>query len=220
MNAAAKQWELLVLTADKNAQSALEGLLGRPQALGIRPIQALRILVHPRRDPAVLRDSHNFLRPFLGQARYCLVVFDREGSGERNRGRDELEGIVQSNLDANGWQGRSAVVVIDPELEAWVWSDSPQADAVLGWPCGGRQLRQWLMACGLLQRENTKPSRPKEAVETALRESRTSRSSALYKALAVKMSFKGCTDAAFGKLRRCLAAWFPAGNKGANTRIG
>ncbi len=108
MNGESRQWDLLVLTADKNTQFALEGLLSRPEVLGIRPIARVRTLVHPRRDPAVLRDSHSFLRSFLGQASYCLVVFDREGSGGEDRSREELERRVQSNLDANGWQGRSS----------------------------------------------------------------------------------------------------------------
>ena len=210
MNGGARQWDLVVLTADKNTQFALEGLLRRPEVLGIRPIAHVRTLVHPRRDPAVLRESHNFLRPFIGQASYCLVVFDREGSGGENWSREELERNVQSNLDANGWQGRSSVVVIDPELEVWVWTDSPEVDAVLGWPSKGRNLRDWLAGCGFLLSAGSKPVRPKEAVEAALRESRTSRSSALYRDLARRVNFRRCSDPAFGKLRESLAAWFPA----------
>ena len=210
MSATRLQWDLLVLTADKNTQFALEGLLSRPLALGVRPLLNVRILVHPRRDPAVLRDGHDFLRPFLHQAAYCLVVFDRVGSGAEDRTRDELEGTVQEHLDASGWPGRSAVVVIDPELEAWVWSSSPEVDAVFGWPCEGHQLRDWLTTRGLLRRGNAKPDQPKEAVEIALRESRTSRSSALYKDLASRASFRRCTDLAFLKLRQTLASWFPA----------
>lgn len=209
MNGESRQWDLLVLTADKNTQFALEGLLSRPEVLGIRPIARVRTLVHPRRDPAVLRDSHSFLRSFLGQASYCLVVFDREGSGGEDRSREELERRVQSNLDANGWQGRSSVVVIDPELEVWVWADSPEVDAVLGWPSRGRNLRDWLANRGFFPDAGAKPFRPKEAVEAALRESRTSRSSALYRDLAERVTFRRCTDPAFGKLRESLVAWFP-----------
>jgi len=215
MNGEARQWDLVVLTADKNTQFALEGLLSRPGALGIRPIERVRMLVHPRRDPAVLRDSHSFLRPLLRQASYCLVVFDREGSGAENRSREDLEQSVQSNLDANGWEGRSSVVVIDPELEVWVWANCPQVDTVLGWPLGGRNLSEWLACSGFLPKAGSKPARPKEAVEAALRESRTSRSSALYRELAQRVNFSGCKDPAFGKLRDSLLTWFPAGAEAA-----
>ena len=210
MNGGASQWELLVLTADKSTLFALEGLLSRPAALGMRPLERYRILVHPRRDPAVLRDSHNFLRPFLRHAGHCLVVFDREGSGGENRSREELERNVQSTLDANGWRGRSSVVAIDPELESWVWSDAPEVDAVLGWPCQDRHLREWLSLRGFLRTSEVKPRRPKEAVEAALHESRTGRSSTMYGELARRVDFQRCTDPASKKLRGSLAAWFPA----------
>ena len=44
-----------------------------------------------------------------------------------------------------------------------------------------------------------------EAMEFARRESRTSRSSALYKSLAMRVTFQRCSDPAFLKLRRILA---------------
>ncbi len=198
----------IVLTADKNTPAAIGGLLSRPRTLGIRATPATRIVVHPRRDPAVLRDGHNLVRQFVDQARFCLVVFDREGSGELNRNSVELEQTVQSRLDASGWRDRSAVVVIDPELEVWVWSDSPVVAEVLGWK--DRNLREWLAANALFPAGARKPPRPKEAVEAALRASRTSRSSALYSDLARRVSFRSCADPVFARLRSCLAAWFPA----------
>lgn len=211
MTGEARRWDLIVLTADKNTHFALEGLLSRPEALGIRPFQEnVRILVHPRRDPAVRRESHSFLRPFLRQASYCLSVFDREGSGGEDRPREELERTVQANLDANGWEGRSSVVVIDPELEVWVWANCPQVDAVLGWPSRGRNLGEWLADRGFQSGAGGKPAQPKAAVEAALRESGTSRSSALYRDLARQVDFRRCADPAFAKLRNTLAAWFPA----------
>lgn len=202
--------ELLVLTADKNTQFALEGLLSRPRDLGIRSIGSKRILVHPRRDPAVFRESHSYLRPFLNQAERCLVVFDREGCGAEDRSREELERIVQSNLEANGWRDRAGVVAIDPELEIWVWADSEEVDRVLGWPVKGRKLRTWLTGGQFSPSVGGKPARPKEAMEAALCESRTARSSALYKELAEQVSFQRCTDPAFQKLLSYLRNWFPS----------
>ena len=43
--------DLVVLAADKDMEYALKGLLSRPQALGIRTIEA-DIRVHPGHDPA------------------------------------------------------------------------------------------------------------------------------------------------------------------------
>lgn len=204
-----KKYELLVLTADKDSQVALEGLLNRPEALGIRPIASKRIVVHPRRDPLVFQESHSFLRPFLNQAERCLVVFDREGCGAENKSREELEGIVQNELEANGWRNRAGVVVIDPELENWVWSDSPHVDRVLGWPVKDQKLGDWLAKGQFGPLTKGKPKRPKEAMEAALRESKIPRSSSLYKELAERVSLQRCSDLAFEKLLQCLRAWFP-----------
>jgi hypothetical protein len=32
---------------------------------------------------------------------------------------------------ANGWRDRSCVVVLDPELEAWIWDSSYQVDRII-----------------------------------------------------------------------------------------
>jgi hypothetical protein len=200
--------DLLVLTADKDTAFALEGLLRRPDSLGIRSINK-QIFTHPRRDPAVLRQSQDFLRPFLNRASFALVLLDREGCGDEGAARTVLESQVENLLELNGWQGRCAVVVIDPELEAWVWSDSRHVDAVLGWPWQGRDLRTWLLEKQFLQSGQLKPARPKEAVEAALREARRRRSSSIYRDLAGKVGFARCVDPAFLKLVQVLQSWFP-----------
>jgi len=200
-------FDLLVLTADRDTAFALEGLLQRPDSLGIRPVNR-QILTHPRRDPAVLRQSHDFLRPFLRKASFALVVLDRQGCGDEGATRTVLETRVEKLLEQNGWRERCAVVVIDPELEAWVWSDSLHVDAVLGWPCQGRDLRTWLLERQFLQPGQLKPASPKEAVEAALREARRRRSSSIYRELARKVGFARCVDPAFLKLVAVLQSWF------------
>jgi hypothetical protein len=54
----------------------------------------------------------------------------------------------------------------------------------LGWQGRSPDLRSWLKAKNFLQEEQTKPERPKEAMELALRTARKSRSSSLYDQLA------------------------------------
>lgn len=72
---------------------------------------------------------------------------------------------------------------VDPELENWVWSDSPHVAQVLGWTDTTTPLRDWLRDKGHWTPECGKPSRPKEAVERVLRHVRKPRSSALYRRL-------------------------------------
>ena len=103
--------------------------------------------------------------------------------------------------------------MLDPELEAWVWSDSPHVDDVAGWKNRRPSLRRWLISQDYLQEGATKPG-PKEALEAALRTVRKPRSASLYRQLAEKVSLRRCNDPSFLELKTVLTAWFPAGSSG------
>jgi hypothetical protein len=197
--------DLVVLIADKNIEGALRGLLSRPRSLGLREISC-DLYVHPERDPGCLLRGHHFLKPFAHKYAHALVIFDREGSG-REAERAFLESEVEDRLSSSGWDDRAAAVVIDPELEVWVWNESPHVESALGWS-GDMSLKDWLTQKGWLREGETKPAQPKTAVEEALRLARRPRSSALYQELARRVSTDRCIDAAFLKLRRTLAGWF------------
>jgi hypothetical protein len=96
-------------------------------------------------------------------------------------------------------------------LENWLWSDSPEVDAALGWKGKSTPLRNWMMNQGFLKKNSLKPSPPKEAVESALREVCKPRSSSLYLQIAEKVSLKRCKDPAFLKLKEKLFQWFGKG---------
>ena len=200
--------DLVVLVADKNMEHALRGLLQRPQALGIRPIDA-EIYVHPRHDPGCLSEAHDFLRPFAGSHRHALVLFDHDGCGRESTAPDDLANQVRQRLEANGWTGRAEAVVLSPELEVWVWSDSPHVAECLGW--AGRQppLRAWLAAIEQWPPDQAKPTNPKRAMEAALREARKPRSSAIYLHLASKVGLRDRDEPAFLHFRQALRKWFP-----------
>jgi hypothetical protein len=202
--------DLVILVADKNTEFALKGLLSRrTHALRIRSI-TFDIFVHLERDPGCLHRAHDFLRPHTTRYTHALVVFDRDGCGQERKDRVSLERRVEEQLTQSGWDKRAAAVVIDPELEIWVWSDSPHVDSALGWSNRAPGLRPWLVKSGLLSETTTKPQDPKRAVEEALRAARKPRSSNLYQELASSAGFESCTDAAFQKFRGVLTAGFPA----------
>ena len=198
---------LVVLTADQNARFALTGILSRVKSLGIASIQ-VDYYVHPEKDPGVLRTAHDFLRIFARSHQHALVIMDREGSGQEAKSREEMEEQIEKALGRSGWTDRGAAVVIDPELDLWVWSDSPHVDHELGWSQHDPDLRSWLQGKGFLPEEAMKPPRPKEALEAALRFVRKPRSSAIYRALAEKVSLSRCSDPAFLKLTTVLKQWF------------
>lgn len=200
--------DIVVLAADKNIDSAVRGLLSRPAALGIRPIQA-DTFVHPRHDPGCAREAHHFLRPFLGEYQHALVTFDRVGSGRESLSREELSEEVRSRISDHGWGERAAVIVLDPEIEVWVFAASPQVERCLGWPASKMRLRRWLEARGLWNRAEAKPRDPKAALERVLWEIKRPRSSAIYKCLGERVSFRDCTDPSFLRFRSVLANWFP-----------
>src|SRR5262249_27116434 len=140
--------DLVILSADKDAQQALQELLGRTRDLGIRKISFHPILVAPRHDPEVFGRCQEYLRPFLRSAKYALVALDREGCG-RTASRTVIEAEVEQRLRQNGWPDRCAAVVIDPELEVWVWGDILGVSNVLRWSTRA-PLDQWLSNEGYL----------------------------------------------------------------------
>lgn len=196
--------DLVVLVPDQKMRHVLKELLQRHQALGIRAIVA-DVYNHPQQDPGVRRGAGQFLSIYTGQYHRALVLFDREGCGQEDKTADELERQVQQQLDASGWENRSAVVVLDPELEIWVWSDSPHVTEVLGLPPS--ELKQ--LVADWTKRGPTKPTKPKELMETVVRRANQGgMSSALYKELARKVSTERCTDRAFLRLKQTLQKWF------------
>ena len=199
--------DLVILVADKNMEFALKGILSRYHSMKIRDITR-EIYVHPEKDPGCLLRGHLFMRPFVNRFAHALVLLDRVGSGQERSARDELEIEIDKRLSSSGWGDRASAVVIEPELDIWVWSDSPQVDIILGW--GGRHpaLRDWLHDNGYLQQGKFKPERPKEAMGCALKVIRQPRSSSLYLKLAEKVGLDRCADPSFVKLKTILQKWF------------
>ena len=199
--------DLIVLVADKDMKLGMEGLLKRPGVLGICPMTH-DVFAHPQHDPACRLRGHEFLRSFGRQYAHALVLFDREGCGS-DKDRDAIQSDVEGHLRGSGWKDQAAAVVIDPEFEMWVWSDSPHVDSVLGWD--GRQpaLREWLAQRGFLVEGEAKPRRPKESLEATLREADRRRSSAIYQELAARVGVQSCVDPSFVRLKLILQAWFP-----------
>ncbi|NCC31557.1 MAG: hypothetical protein EOM24_05960 [Chloroflexia bacterium] len=198
--------DLVILTADVQQEKTLETLLReRWMALGIRTV-SFDIFRHPRKDAGVCHEAHTFLRAYQRSHTYALVLLDREWSGSPGNSTT-LRTQIGGRMEQSGWASdRYVVIVAEPELEAWIWADSPVvakelrlewvaihalADELRVWPAG-----------------KTKPDRPKELLETVLRRQRRPRSAALFQSLARQVGLRHCSDPSFVLLRETLERWF------------
>lgn len=202
--------DLVVLLPGKDEHQTLSTLLDqRHRDLGIRPLRT-EILVHYRRDSGCFREAQDILRPYHRRARHAVVLFDHHGSGQEATSAADVEADVEARLRANGWDDRSLAVVIEPELEAWLWIDYETVAQVLSWRVEDTDLRAWLTKAGVWPPPDAKPLQPKVAFQEALRQARQRRSSAIYGELARRLPLANCQDRGFGRLRTRLVEWFPS----------
>ena len=201
--------DLIVSVADIDQEKVVEALLPRiPRVSGTR-FFTWDIVRNMLKDSGSCNLSHEFLRPYINQFNYCLVLFDYEGSGvEHEKTRAEAEIGGERLLSRNGWDGRNAAIVIEPELENWMWIDSHHLQNAIAWK-RPESLYQWARSTGRLAEGSHKPARPKESFEEAIKISFIPRSSSIYKNIASRVSYRHCEDLAFRKLISTLEIWFP-----------
>ena len=178
------------------------------QAEHIAPI-SVRCVAHPNKDPGVLREGPAFVRPFQDRYRYALLLLDHEGCGREADDRTELENRLQQQLANNGWANRSAAIVIAPELEQWIWLGETHVAQAIDWPTSSRgSLHEWLEKNHLKKTVSTKPTRPKEALRAALRQTGVPPSASIIADIMQRGSYRRCLDPAFLKLLAQLRTWF------------
>ena len=207
MSIPSAQPDLVVVVADKVMEFTVRGILSRHNSLGVRAVSA-DIFPHPEHDPGCYLRAHTFLKSMSRKYGKAMVLFDHDGCGAEKRTREELEAEVEGRLESAGWKGRCRAIVLDPELEIWIWSDSPHVAEVLGWKNRSPALPRWLCENGFWQAGAPKPHSPKEAMEAVLRIARLPRSASRYRQLAEKVGLERCSDAAFLKIKTTLQEWF------------
>lgn len=198
--------DLVILVADKPMQFSLRGALDRPKSLGIRPIRA-DYVVHANRDGGVRKTGPDLLALKHSAAKHALMILDYEGCGA-NQPAAELEAELDQRLSQR-WGVKAKAVVIEPELDVWMWGSDNALRSVLDWDKPA-SIREWLRNADWRFAHDDKPERPKEALEKVLRELRQPQSAALYEAIAKQISLARCQDKAFLRLKHQLQEWFPA----------
>ena len=207
---------LLFLVADKNMEYAIRGLFERdafhevircaPFDFDTEPHRDIKV-ASGQNDPGLFTRANELLRPFKDQYRHAVVMVDAQWDG--SPGVEVIQNRLEQHLEDAGWSRADSLgLVLVPEVDVWLWSDSPHSAEALGWP-SWKELRSALEAQRWLKQDAKKPEQPKEAAEWALRQKRKPRSSAIYRKVAARVSVKRCEDAALRLLLETLRRWFP-----------
>jgi len=210
--------DCIFLLADTNMRAAFEGYFTR-QGFG----QSLScgnfdfdpyldiVVASGDNDPGLYTRGHEILRSYQATHRHAVVVLDAEWDG--SPGKEKIINHLTTQIKATGWEAdRFVVIVIDPELENWIWQQSDHVAKGLGF--GNRHE---LMADPGLRAAwppgQAKPSSPKEIFQSLLQKRRIPRSSAIYKKITSHVSARHCQDSAFQRLADSLRSWFPPENE-------
>ena len=201
--------DLVCLVADRNMREAVSALLLRHQALGIRQITK-EILVHPEKDSGCCTRPVEMLDDYRREAEHAMVILDHAWSGVPAQSGTDLESFIEKKLRLVGMNDWAVPIVIYPELEAWVFSDSPHVAAVLGWAGRSPDLRSALEKRGFWDSGDLKPRDPKAALAWALGVAGMDPiSSTYFRQLAERVSVQRCQDRSFLRFKELLQNWFP-----------
>lgn len=199
--------DLYVLVADKDLRLVIDELLARSNELEFGTIK-WTTEKHREMDSGCCRKYDEYLRSRIRDYRNAIVVFDKHGSGRERETREEIQDRIERDMGRNGWSCRCKAIVIEPELESWVWNGSNTLAQTLGWQ-NHSALKTWLRNAELWPDQFIKPPDPKAAMNKALKKTRTRASPRIFQKLAGNLDPTGCTDPAFVDLVETLRKWFP-----------
>ncbi len=212
--------DCLFFVADAAMADVVDGFLARghlDQRIGCREFDfdfERDMLVGSRlggyTDGGIYKHCHRLLQEngYMETHEHLIVMLDQQFGGDRPAA--EVREETLGRLRANGWsEDKADVIVIDPELEAWIWQDSPHVEAAVGFT--GGSLRDALRNEDQWPEGHDKPPKPKELFQRVCRRYRTPYSAALYRDIVQRVSVKQCNDPAFQQLVATLCRWFPRG---------
>lgn len=216
--------DIVWLIADLQCLATIKGFLERPNFCRSLECGAFRFSVQEDvlraemgKDPGVWKQAHEFLREKQYTYRYAVIILDNAWEG--SPGPIQIEKDIVRNMRSCGWdQNRFEVIVIIPELETWIWQDSPIVDQAFE-HARPPSLRQKLATVThkssgqvLWPPNDPKPPDPKAAVEAVLSMYRLGPASPVFNEITSKVSVNQCQDPAFQKLKAALQRWFPLEN--------
>lgn len=200
--------DIIFLLADGGMEQVLRGFLARDQfhsSLRCGKFEfdpAQDVIVAPTRDCGVYGMAHELLRPYGRSHKRAVVMVDADWDG--SPGAAAMRKHISQRMTAQ-WQ-EFGVIVIEPELEAWLMNENAHLAKIFRCP---ENYRQILHQAGWWPTDLPKPPRPKEALKHLMRHHKVRVGNADFGKLAAVMSVKQCQDPAFNQLRDHLRAWFP-----------
>jgi hypothetical protein len=206
--------DCVFLVADKNMQATFEGYLTKEsfcKSLGcgefaFDPREDLRVAAGDN-DPGLFTRGHELLRPFIVSHRHAVVVLDAAWEGAPDAG--VMGENMSKNIQATGWKATDfKVIVIEPELENWIWQRNDHVAQGLGFEDNAAMSEDGDFRAAWPKGQE-KPREPKELLEKLLRKKHIPRSSFIYKRITSSVSVQGCKDKSFLELRDVLKTWFP-----------
>ena len=203
--------ELVILVADGTMAAVFRAFFGRER--WDLTLQCAQFDLWPEEDifhdplhtdGGVHKSAQELLRPYLNTHSRAMVVLDQQFGGELPAA--EVRQDILARLHQNGWNDRCEVVVINPELEVWLWQNSPHVEQAVGF---SGSLRQHLQDNGKWPAGAPKPLEPKEAMQALVKAKKPLKTQVVYSRIARSVSIHGCRDQSFDLFANTIRHWFP-----------
>ncbi len=209
--------DLLIVTADNSIKAALCGFFEREgwwNAVGcgrfsIDPQNDIKA-AQGLNDPGLYRRAGDLLQPLAPEYRHVLVILDGEWEGAPSDPH-AIRDAVENHIESAGWaKGDGCGIVIVPELEIWLWADSPHLASLLNFP-DFASLRQHVQTnSDAWPVGSAKPADPEEALKVVCRNAPvTPKNPSLFRHVCRAVGTKHCADPAVARLFDALRTWFP-----------
>lgn len=161
-------------------------------------------------DGGIWKNAAENLDPFRDKYARAVIVLDEDF--EPHPGPDTLRADITEAMVKSGWdEERFAVVVIQPELEAWLWAPNVNVALAFGHK-DFDQLRGALEKEKLWTPGEPKPHDIKAARDRAAGLGGKKTGGPIFKGVFNALSKKAldrCVEPGFGVLRTALQTWFP-----------
>jgi len=161
-------------------------------------------------DGGLWKHAHTNLVPFKDQYRHAVIVLDADF--EPHPGADILHQEISENMLDAGWAEDSfCVVVIDPELEAWLWAPNVNVARAFGHDDFGK-MKAALSAEHLWDEGAPKPNDLKRARDRAARLGGKKTGGPIFRGVFAGISKRACDlceETGFKRMRAALNTWFP-----------